>query len=272
MKFLETVKNSIYNPKFYESLKEATLGSSFKYFFSLAGLLSLVIAFILGIQFSPVFSEQNLTKIAGYYPQELSIAIKGGVVSSNVTEPYFIKATGDLSKATGRENIVVIDTKNPFSLELFKEYKSEVWVGKNFIVITKRQFDYEIKDVSSAPDFSLDKARILGWVEKISSYHVLLSLGFFLFLFLAFLGFFAISLVPYLILTLLIMGWTALRKAKISYGNSYRVILHAATLPLILETCFIIFGLRMPFPFSISLLILLVAVMNLEKANEDNRT
>lgn len=268
MSFLNDFKNSFYNPEFYSALRERPIGSSFRYYFSLVGLLSLFIAFALGVQFSPAFSEQNLKKLANYYPEELSIAIKGGIVSTNVEEPYFIEATGDVVEKNRHTNFAVIDTKNAFSLELFREYDASVWLGKNFAVSEKNRSQYELSDLSRAPDFSLDKQKILRWVQVIGSYRVLITLAVFVFIFLGFLLFFTAKLILFLIFGFLVMLIAKVKKIRLSFGRSYQVVLHAATAAVILETLFIIFAVRPPFPFFLSLVLLIVAFINLKNPEE----
>lgn len=268
MNFLNDFKNSFYNPEFYSALRGRPISSSFRYYFSLIGLLSLFIAFVLGVQFSPAFSEQNLKKLANYYPEELSIAIKGGVVSTNVTEPYFIKAGSEAAEKNKRANFAVVDTAHPFSLELFREYDASVWLGKNFAVSEKNRSQYEISDLSRAPNFSLDKQKILRWVQVIGSYRVLITLAVFVFLFLGFLLFFAAKLILFLIFGLLVMLIAKVKKISLSFGRSYQVALHAATAAVILEALFIIFSVRPPFPFLLSLILLITAFVNLKK-NDD---
>src|SRR3989344_585910 len=117
MNFLNNIKDSLYNPDFYSGLKERRLSFSFKYFFSLAATLSIILAFMFGLEFAPIFSAENLRKLAGFYPEELVLQVAKGVISTNVVEPYIIKDTFEISNDSEKKyaNAVVIDTKNDFS-------------------------------------------------------------------------------------------------------------------------------------------------------------
>lgn len=272
MNFLHDTKSSLYNPHFYASLRERTLGSSLKYFFFLVSILAFVIAFAWGSQLAPLFSGENLKKLVNYYPAELTLTIKGGAISTNVTEPYFIKADGELFKENSSQknshaNIVVIDTKNVFSRELFKQYDAGVWIGKDFIVAAKNQARVEPSDVSRVPDFFLDQAKLLRWVDIIDSYHWALSLGLFVILFFSFYGFFVLQLIWLFLIALLIMLFGKLYKITLSYKNSYQIALHAATVPFVLIALSIVSGINAPFLFFYSSVIIVIVLVNLKKVD-----
>ncbi len=209
-----------------------------------------------------MFSAENLRKIVGYYPAELTLTVKGGVISSNVTEPYFIKAEGDKE---GRENLVVIDTKNDFNRELFTKYDVGVWVGKDFAVSAKRKSSVEITDLKQMPDFVLNQEKLTSWADKIGSYHFLLSIGLFFLIFFAFMGFFTLKLIWLFIMALIIFLYCKARKISMSYKKSYQIALHAVTVPVILSSIFIISGIQEPFTFFFTLILLAIALANIKK-------
>lgn len=265
MNFLNDIKNSLYNPVFYASLQGRKLSSSFKYFFSLVAILAFIIAFVFGTEIAPFFSGENLRKFVSYYPQELTIAVKGGMISTNVTEPYIIKNTAGTSGKNPKVNVVVIDTKNEFSRELFREYDTSVWVGRDFIVASKNQNQSELNDVSRMPDFTLNQEKLLGWVGIIDSYHWVLSVGLFVVLFLFFYGFFVLKLLWLAIMAGIILLLAKVKRVPLSYNNSYRTALHAATVPLVLLSFFILSDIAAPFIFFFSLILLAIAYANLSK-------
>ncbi|MDO8483116.1 MAG: DUF1189 family protein [bacterium] len=266
MNFLNDIKSSLYNPVFYASLRGRTLGSSFKYFFFLVSVLAFVMAFAWGSQLAPLFSGENLKKIVNYYPEELTVTIKGGVISTNVTEPYIIKAGEELSKkSNSHKNVVVIDTKNDFSRELFEQYDASVWVGRDFVVSAKSQGRTELSDVRQVPDFSLNQERLLHWVDVIDSYHLLLSLGLFVVLFLSFYGLFISQLIWLIIVALFVLLIGKLYKKPLSYRSSYQTALHAATVPFVLMALSIVSGINAPFIFFYSLVALMIVTLNFQK-------
>ena len=269
MNFINDIKSSLYNPSFYSSLRERTLGSVFKYFFFLITILAFVMAFAWGTQLSPVFSGESLKKLVDYYPAELSINIKGGVISTNVTEPYSIKAGAEFSKMkNGHANVVMIDTANNFSRELFKQYDTSVWVGQDFVVSAKNQERIELSDVSRVPDFSLNQERLLRWVDIIDSYHLLISLGLFAILFLSFYGFFIFQMIWLLVGALFVLFIGKLYKKPLSYKNSFKTAVYAATVSFVLMALSIVSGINAPFPFFYSVVALVIVIVNFQKGEQ----
>lgn len=270
MNFLNNIKDSFYNPAFYSSLKEQRLGISFKYFFSLIAVLSVIIAFIFGVKLAPIFSAKNLRALVDFYPKELAIQIKSGVISTNVTEPYLIKDSVGFSADSNDskneyENLIAIDTKTDFSVEEFSKYSTRLLIGKNFFAISKHPGQFEFNDVSKMPDFSLSQSRIFHWIDLIGRYHLGLSLLLFIFVFLSFFWFFSLILISLLVLALIILLFAKIKKASLSYKNSYQIALRATTVPLILETVFILGNVRAPIPFFYSIFILVIAFVNIKK-------
>lgn len=268
MRFLHDVKNSLYNPAFYAGLRERSLGASFKYFFALVAILAFVLAFVLGSQLSPLFSAASLKQLVGYYPAELALTLKGGVISTNVAEPYIIKDPVGFWKESGHANFVVIDTKSEFSRELFQKYDTSVLIGKDFVVNGKSRSQFEFTDVSRMPDFTLNQERLLHWADVIGNRHLLLSLCLFAILYLSFFGFFTFKLLWLLVLALLVLLIAKIKKVPLSYKESFKVTLHAATVPLILIAIFIIGGRAEPFLFFYSLILLVIAFVNLKRLEQ----
>ncbi len=131
MQFFTTIKDSIYSPDFYRTLRAKPLSFSLKYYFSLAAVLALAGTVLMTVQFLPKaqFALTTLAeKVVERFPAELEVTFKGGVVSTNVKEPYFVKETpgeadalrNEVEDAGTHENLLVIDTSSPLSLELFK--------------------------------------------------------------------------------------------------------------------------------------------------------
>lgn len=267
MNFLNKIKNSIYNPTYYSGLKDQGLSSSFSYFFSLIAVLSLALAFVFGVQLSSIFSTESLKKLVAFYPAELAIQIKGGVVSTNLAEPYSVKDSLGTDLKDKYTNMIVFDTKHDFSVEAFKNFDTRVLVGKNFVVVSKRASQFEFNDVSQVPDFSLNQARILHWVDLIGSHHLALSLLLFFVLSFCFFGFLTLTLVSLVIIALIILLLAKLKKVSLTYKNSYQIALCAATVPLIVETIFIIFNFRAPVPFLFSFILIIIALINIKRSD-----
>lgn len=265
MNFISDFKNSFYNPQFYASLRARKFSSSFKYFFALIGALTFIQAFVIGSEASAFFSSSNLYRVVGFYPKELVLTLQGGAVSTNVTEPYLIKNSE--SKRNEPANLVVIDTKNDFSLDLYKQYNARIFLGKNFLAIEKGPGRFDLSDLSHVPDFTLGQGRLFHYADVVVKHHLLISFAIFASMFVfIFAGMSVGFLAVLLLFAPLIMFFAKRKKISLSYCQSYQFGLHALTLPLILQTVFMLGGFQSPMPFFSVIVFLVVVLCNLRKS------
>ncbi|MSU55040.1 MAG: DUF1189 domain-containing protein [Candidatus Taylorbacteria bacterium] len=265
MIFVSNLKNSFYNPVFYRSLKDKSLGFSMKYFFSFIVILAFIVAFILGSELAPLFSAESLKKFVSFYPKELSLTIKNGVVSSNVSEPYVLKATS--VKKGEHSNYLVVDTSSDSSLDTFRKYDTDVLIGRNFIVSEKGKSQIQVTDISRLPDFTFNQELLFHWADVIGSHHLALSFGFFFILWTAFVFYFTFNLVWLAVMALIVLLIGKVKAVSLSYSQSLKITLFASTLPLILKSIFVVAAISAPFPLFFSVLIVVVVIANI-KADE----
>lgn len=133
--FIQNFKQSFYSPRFYKELRGKSIWFSFRYFFTLVGLLAVLVA---ALWSAPAIkgTRSFLDSLVPYlhkYPAELVVVIKDGKASTNVPEPYFIKTPSGLCEGSSSaspagacafENIFTIDTRTPYEEAKFKEYKT----------------------------------------------------------------------------------------------------------------------------------------------------
>lgn len=267
MKFLETIKNSIYSPNFYEGILKKPFKESIVYFLLLSLLLTTIhiLTFAGPVWFGTRSQIQNFTAaIALCYPNDLEIKITNGIASSSAYQPYIIPPCNAFDEGIGET--IVIDTQTPFSPEKFKEYNAALWVTKDAVVYKKN--DYETKSYSFAQvkDFKLNREVIDSFYDTYSPW--LKFVGPVL-LFFSFIGIYLsydFRLIYLLIIALIV--WLASRafKQSLSYGQAYKVGLYAVTLGLIVE---LIIDLTRPwtnfhgFPFMFTIITLAVVSLNL---------
>ena len=168
MKFLKTIRSSVYDLQFYAKIKKQTLGGAVKYFaqlmFTLACFSSIVpIVFGVGLLTWNQSAVNNFrTQVVQTFPADLSIEVKNGEVNTNVDEPYAIalpeslknEFTSSDATATPPHNLIVINTHKAIELNDFAMQDTIVIVGKNEIGV----FDAEKNKVNiqSLNDFSTD--------------------------------------------------------------------------------------------------------------------
>jgi len=262
--FLRKIKNSIYSPGFYASIPQEKLGSAIGYFF----LLILFVTIIQSI--SPVWSfltvgqtevKKFVNEVKNIYPSELVIKIQKGKVSTNVQEPYFIPLPGNKNKsAADNFNLVVIDTKTPFSVNQFNQYRTFAWVTEDSI-FTKSDNQIKATDLSKASNITIDKTLVTSLINRFSPWVNLITplaiIGILLGIYL----FHVFRLVYLFFLAVLIWILTKLLKKPLSYGNSYKTGLYAITLGLFAEV-FLGFFKFTGFTFMFTLISLAVVLVN----------
>jgi len=268
MNFIQKIKNSIYSPEFYSNIPKESLGSSIKYFLLLI-LLATVITAIVPIWLFATIGQKEINTIPGKvvnaFPKGLEVKIKGGKVSTNAREPYFITIPNSENSSNQVKNLIVIDTKTPFSATKFDQYSSFVWVTKDS-VFTKDRSQFKAFDLSGVSDTTINRgfvasafAKITPWLKYVTFViSVFILLGLYIFNFLRLIFFFFLAFLAWLLLKLI--------KKPLSYADSYKVVLYAGTLSLIVE---VLAGVAhwYGFPFMFTLITLLVVLFNFLPAN-----
>lgn len=238
MTFLQKVKESIYSPKFYKDIPSQTFSSALGYFL----LLSLVLTGIESLfLIKPLIFEfkkevQIIVESAiNYYPQDLTITIRNGRVYSSedpLVIPFPVQNTDESSQDF--KNLVVIDTKTPYSSSQFDDFKTVAWVTADSLFI-KNDDEIRTVDLARAPDFTLDRSVIRQITAKIIPY--LSIIGPFLFIAFSILIFisYSIRLVYLLFLSLLIFIIAKIAKLSLPYRSIYKMGTYAMTLPLLVN-------------------------------------
>lgn len=264
MNFLKTIKNSIYSPSFYASLSKKSFKSSLGYFFLFSLLLTIINLIPL---IKPFFTDlpntvdQTVNKILDCYPQDLEINVKGGEVSLNKEEPYFISSCDQ-----EKQNLIVVDTKTPFSSSQFDNYRVFAWITKDSVVFKKNDFETRTYSLNKVDNFKVNK-QVLESIKN-QFYPYMKFLGPVLLL-LSFLGIYlsyGFRLIQLLLLASLIWLLGKLFKHVLSYGQSYKLGLYAITLGLIFDLIGNLTGKLTGiygFPFMVSFLTLGVVIINL---------
>lgn len=262
MKFLQTVQDSVYSPAFYTTILKKSLKESVVYFLLLVLLLTIINLTTLMKPLlieAPSAAQDFAQNIINCYPKDLEVKITGGQVSLNEKEPYFIKSCES-------QNLGVIDTRTAFSASKFDEYKVPAWVTKDAVIYKKDNFETRTYSLTKINDFKLNKEVINSFYNKLSPYLNFIGPILVLFSFVGIFLSFNFRLLHLLLLASLIWLLGKLFKNTISYGQSYKLGLHAITLGLIVD---LLINLVRPwthfygFPFMVSILTLGVVTFNL---------
>jgi hypothetical protein len=268
MKFIKKVIGSVYGPEHYQELIEQPFSYSVKYFVRFSAILGLLFIIGFSIFYFPKMKavlNDGVRIVADSYPQELIVTIKGGNISTNVEDPYYIKLPASIDKNNNQagkyENLITIDTKSEASVDNLLKHKTAILITKSYIVNRKSNGQIVIQSLEKVADIVIDKASVASFLEKLSPYLKLMYL-FFVVVFFVFFVVFILFRLCYLFLAALFIWLIAnIKNVKISYGKSYQLGLHLMTLPLIVVYPF---GF-IKFPLAFSLLLMVLAFVNIKK-------
>lgn len=269
MSFIQKIKLAIYSPLFYSEITRKSWKNAFGYFFLLILLLS---AFQSLFLLKPIFIDlpnqiSGLVKsTVSNYPSELEVKIENGKVSSNVKEPFFILIPDS------KDNLVVIDTKTPYSAQKFNEYNTITWVGRDTLFYQGNTED-EIRtmEMSKVGNLTINRSFVSDMADKITPWIKWIGPIIFIFALLGLYLSFTFRLIYLLFLALLIMFVARLSTKKLTYLESYKTGIYAITLGMIVDA--IIISTRnitnFPgFPFMSTLITLGVVYINLNSSKK----
>jgi len=266
--FFNTIKDSIFSPNFYRQLASKPLSFSFKYFAGLSILLigaSLVLALPWIVRLEPLFKNIG-SEVVQWYPDELTVTIKDGKASSNVSEPFILplpasmRSTEDLDSPALATitTALVINTKEEFSYERFMNYHTIALLTKDVLVFYDGE-QLRINALSEFPDFEINETKIVSWIAAISPW---LNTGVFaVCYFMVLVASFLAHLVYLLLAALLVMLLFKVKKLSIGYARAYQVALHASTLGLLIAVIDY-FRLHYFIPFFGTIVLLIVVAVN----------
>lgn len=272
MGFLKAIKFSIYNPAFYAKIKSQSLASSLKYFFLLILVLCLINILFLFSELVikiPLEIRDFSFRIVDSYPKDLEVTVDNGQVITNTQEPFFVPfpKSGQEIEASSLNNLLVIDTKTPFSSTQFNQYKTLMWLTRDSLFYQNREFDQRSLDLTKFQNIKINRDFIQNIVDKINPW-----LKFFgpILLLVVFIGLylgFTFQLIYFLFLGILIFFLSSIFKWGLNYSASYKTAIYASTLGFLVDLILLHTGIYTHFygfAFMFTLISLCVATINLQ--------
>ena len=279
--FFASLTNSVYSPSFYAALPQKTFWSSIWYLTRVTLLIFLIgtlIALTLLIKNWDSI-DQTVVNALNVYPEDLVLTFQDGQMTSNQAEPYFIESQEVLPEqlrddllGSGEfpKNIVVIDTVTPFSVEQFEAYDVVIWMAKDTAYIDDDNGGIEANSLSTVPNTIVDKAFVDGkvgtfWDQVKTALPFLAVIGFVV----AVLVMVIFRMVYSVVLAVGVLIIGSIMKLALDFEASYKVALHAITLPSFLSMAILLTSRSTGFtgfPFWFTLLSLLIIAVNLQKA------
>ncbi len=270
-----TFKKSIYGHAFYRTVALEPLSGAIRFYSKMVLVLTIVMTIVFSVLFVPegvrFIKEEAPALVKKYYPAELVITVDKGTASSNVTEPYVIKA-GDGTKTALNgntiENIFVIDTGNEFTKKKFDEYKTFALLTKGEVVTQSNRGQITIQELRGAPDMVISQEVLLMWVERVSgSLGAFVPLGILITFTIIIVGF-VLYLIPLLLFALipLFLAWT--KKTPISYASAYKMSLYAIIPALTLKAILNMSGIFFVPPYLTLLVFMLIIFINMREVEQ----
>lgn len=262
------MQKSIYAPEYYRDLVTRPSSYSWKYYASLALFLSVLMTIISSIPLLPkVHAEltQLPEQVVSAYPEDLRIEIKDGHVSTNVIEPYIIALPTTVALVASSSiplQLLVIDTASEITPARFHDYNTVFWLSRDAMVIADKKEGIRTITLSNI-NMTIDRVALRALLAEIQPYFVFVSPLLVLLIFMALSLSFVIMLIYLLLDSLLIFLLGKLLKLDWTYGTSYRIALHATTLPLLVSSIFFLLPFSgVQFPFLSTFVLLLVVYLN----------
>jgi hypothetical protein len=163
---------SFYSGELYQDVGRNWKGVGLGYLFLVMALLQLPLAVKIHVGFAKwVATDAN--QIIDKVPQ---INIRNGEVSTNVQTPYFIPMPPDAASRTSTAKyLAVIDLTGEYrSLE---DVSADMLLTKHSLIVRNRPSEIRTYDLSGVESFSVDSARIRGWLD---AFRVFIGPGFYL--------------------------------------------------------------------------------------------
>jgi hypothetical protein len=263
------IHDSIYNPTFYRELPSKSLGYSWKYYSAFA---LLVVIFLTIISSIPLIGSANRVvrefpqKFFAYYPDNFEFSIANGVLTTNAVEPYTLPIPLPLrviAKEDDIADLVVFDTKTPFSLEQFNAYHSLIWVGGKQFAYREKDTSVRVQGFAPKTNITVNEKELHTMESLISPYYRFIGPVIVLSVFTGLLVALGVNFLYLLLGAVFIFVLLRFMKKELSYAKCYQVGLHAMTLPVLVyvvlaTTPFALSGL----PFSSTIIMLVIVYIN----------
>ena len=273
--FARKIADSIWSPRTYADIPSVPFGRALRYFLVLALVLTVIrlVPFVVaGVVLLPVVT----TGLADLYPRDLELHITKGVVTTNVSEPYFIAMPEYVALADVPRNIAVIDTKTPPTLEQLDEYQSAAWIHSDAVYV-RGDVAGELVSMPIDEDAEgvIDRATFEGYVANAQPWMLVLGGIGLAGAMLALYASFMLRLLYMLAAALLILGMSRFMRYRWSYADSYKAGLFAMTNAFLVDLAVDLAGLVSPvagFSNMFTMVTVATVTLNLAVARRRERT
>jgi hypothetical protein len=273
--FVRMVVSSIWSPRLYAEITTVPFGRALRYFLALALILTAIrlVPFIVG---GVVLLPLVTTGLADLYPADLELRVTKGVVTTNVSEPYFIPMPEYVALADGPRNIAVIDTKTRPSPAQLDEYQAAAWIHSDAVYM-RGDVAGELLPIpiDEDADLVLDRDAFEGYVADAQPWMLVLGGVGLVGALVALYASFMLRLLYLLAAAFLLLGVARILRYRWSYADSYKAGLFAMTNTFLVDLAVDVAGLVSPiagFSNMFTLVTVATVTFNLAVARRRERT
>lgn len=267
--FFQEIANSITKFDSYRVWQDESFGKNFWYLFKLlilTTLLSILPFFFYLLSQSPKLPNlisQGKQAVREAFPKELVLTFKNGQLETNVKEPYYYDLPKSLfGDVPMDKHLITIDTSS--QVEDYDKFNTAVLVTKNAVIYPKSNSSQkEVMFFNEVKDGKIGYQDYMQGITQLDPLWNYIYPGFWvlvvaLILIMPFLGAaFGIlgQLVYFVFIGLAVFLVTKLFGMNKKYGQVYKIMMRASTLPILFFTALGIFNLNTPIPFAYSLVL-----------------
>lgn len=285
--FFKAIPASVYSPSFYSSVPQRSFWKGFWHLVFITFALFFIGAVVAWTYFlSHKDDIDSFIQKLNFYPEDLVITIQNGEASTNWMVPYKLRLEDipvfqNIESEVFRqgfkqgwedeisyEYLVIVDTSQNYSPEVFIEKNSFVWLAKDTLALHGDvSNNIKVISLSEVKEVVINKTLVDEFLENIWTAILPFLITVSVFMLIIFSTFtVAFRLLYLLFFGLLVWLMSAILKANLDYGQSYKIGLYAITLPIIAQTSLLTASLWLDFqriPFLFTLLGLIVVALNL---------
>jgi hypothetical protein len=268
MKILKTFGHVYYNSisslAYYRDVLVARTSFSLKYVFALGIVFTIIATANFTLRIYPkvqAFVDKFPTEIEKIYPNELVITGKNNEWFINQPEPYAIafpyKDMFKELKDSNTGNLVVFDKQG--TMETFSDYNTLILIGNKFAYTRDNNNKISATPLTEIPEGSFTKQTLINWLTEVmplvkAVVGVIPIIVGLLYL----LANTSMRVFYTVILALLLLLTSALFKKGLTYTESFKIGLHAITLPWTIQILISLIDVTIPIPLWFTLLALMV--------------
>lgn len=220
---------SFFSSNLYRDVAQRWRGFGFWYLVLLVSVSWLPFAIKAQVGFSK-FVRQEAPRTLQGFP---GITINQGVVSIDRPEPYLWR------DPDSKEVIMYVDTSGAFDLP--EGARAKVKLGRSQVTVEQSAYETRTYDLSQVQSFSVDKTRLLGWMQTASYW---IGVGLFGFMAVLTLVWHLIQILIYAAIGLALCGMLG---ARLDYPALLRLAVIAITPAVLIDTALDFAGVHLPF-------------------------